>query len=415
MASMGDELVQLYSLGPITVNASNIVGTISGAQIGAGTIDPSKMALPTKRVTLSLGAPVNTTGAQAADWTLRFPLMLPVKAIRWRLKIANVHYDGTVRTMPGTLVGVAYGTAATASSRASSSFTTTPTNLPALAGLTVPVDGTELITPWVTDNGTIFDKHTLKMLSLGITTTNSGTGATQSQTYYGYQDWGASGSTRYAATALGGSVGNGSMFDIRFEYEFVGTNPVGLYVGDSITEGYNPDVKPTLVHECFAGAYGLRNDMPWVNAGYFGLSASQGFGTATSRIYTRFDLTTTVPDFAVIDIGSNDVAGSQSAATIQTSLTNAIAAVRTLGVPRIYLATITPRAFAATPEAVRVAVNTWIASIPLGVEGCLDFDKIMRTPGTPASSETDGISSDGVHPNRVGQQRMASMINISVR
>lgn len=371
----------------------------------------------TKRVTLSLGAPVASTGTQAADWTLRFPIELPVAATRWRLRVSNVRYDGTVFTMPGTIVGAAVGTSAYASAtgRPGPSFTAAPTNLPTLAGLAIPTDGTELVTPWVTDGGTYFGKHQLAMLSIGLQTVATGTGAAQGPIFYCYQDWGAGGSSRYASTALGGSIGNGSMYDIRFEYEFVGANPVGLFVGDSLTEGYNADAKPTFVHESYPGAYGLARDIAWINAGYYGLSASQGFGTPTSRIYTRFDLSTTPPDFAVLMIGSNDIAGGNSAATLQTNIAAAINALRALGIKRVYLGTIPPRAFAAGPEAVRVAVNAWIGGLPRGVDGVFDFDKAVRNPATPASMEADAASTDGVHPLRIGYQRMAAAVTADVK
>jgi lysophospholipase L1-like esterase len=157
-------------------------------------------------------------------------------------------------------------------------------------------------------------------------------------------------------------------FDIRVEYEFTGSTGVGLFLGDSITAGYgNGDVMSgthpaTLPHESWPLAAGLMGSFCAINGGLS--SGSTGhFLASTAAAFTRFDLATTVPDFAVISLGTNDLGATHT--SIQTNFMTIIDILRSLGIQKIFLTTILPRSYTqytGTLQAATIAGATSISS-----------------------------------------------------
>jgi lysophospholipase L1-like esterase len=326
----------------------------------------------TKRVTAPLTSPNGTTAAAAVDRTQRTVWTIPVASTRWRLRVANRNLlTNTALTTPCTITGLWVGaplylTSGTSTNRWVGDFPAAPTQVVASA-LTVPVDGTDGVTAWITDPAQQFAPHTAKALSWGFTSTNSGTGIASGNSYQGVY---LTGSSNAGNATLGGSIAaNVNYLDVRVEYEFEGTNTVVLHITDSLGLGYGDGAQGYSS----PGAASLPSEAPPVLAGLLGDyavcnlaigSATTGtFISPTSYPWTRADLATTVPDAAVIQLGTNSLGAAYS--TNAVNLNTHIDSLRTLGIKKIYLATITPRGYttlAGTLQADAAAAATTVSS-----------------------------------------------------
>jgi lysophospholipase L1-like esterase len=379
----------------------------------------NQVAGPTKRVRTGMGAPVNPTAAGTyADWAERFPIRFPVTTTRWRLRVANKSLaDGTVFTTPWTVGNIYFGApAAINNGRPTGQWNAAPTF--AVAGGAVPIDGSDWVSGWVSDPALQFQADTLAMVGRTLSSTGGGTGQALTTTKPCFRN-----STAGAAATITNTgsptnyASNTTVLDTRIEYEFVGSNLVGLFVGDSLTESANPGedggAQHLAIHEAWPGMVGQRLKIPWINAGIYG-SKEDSFASASAWGFSRLDLATTVPDFAVISLGSNSAAASVSAATIQAGIANAIAVCRAAGIRRIFLTSILPRGFvdSSAQELARLAVNAWAGGLPGWVTGFFDFDAEVRDPANRLVIHVDFVAADGTHLLRRGYQRLGATVEI---
>jgi lysophospholipase L1-like esterase len=355
---------------------SSIAGAISAAvaaEKAADDTEDSSTYLPlagsnfgTKRVTQQMNAGITTDAAVVADWGSRMVLRLPVATTRWRLRYANYNtLLSLALTTPMTVNGLWVGSPAFGAARWNGNFTAAPTQV--LAGFSVPVDGTDYVSPWIDDPAQQFAPGVDKLLSWGTAITATGTGYTRGGATQATLV-GANGSATSANVSSGGvSITKAHVLgDVRMEYEFVGANPVGLFIGDSITDG-NGDgdltsgQNGTLPHETWPGAGALKNGFCAINLGISSANSSGTFSALSKWSFTRADLATTVPDFAVIALGANDL--GSTAATIQGWQATVIANVKSLGIKRIYLATVTPRYGPANQGSITAGIGIGVTSI----------------------------------------------------
>jgi lysophospholipase L1-like esterase len=353
---------------------------------------------------------------------------LPVTTTQWRLKIANKGALSDVqRTLGGSpqFTGAWYGDPSFAANllandRWGGDFTSTPAQV--IASSALNADGSDWWSPWVTDPTKQFTAGRLHALSYG----HNSPGASR------YWDpvaaltvnaAGASAGAGAVSMASLGAPGTASALDIRLEYEFVTTGGPGgvrhlVTIGDSITRGFVQSASDIWAHESWPGQVGLRDGIAVTNIGVgtsqAGVGASGDLigwsgGTGTEWRWTRADLTTTPPDMAIIKLGFNDVLANdgRTAATIQGNIKTVIDRVRALGIKRVYLATLIPGNN--VNEAMRGTINTWIGSVPYGVDGVFDFNRevgLQATPQTMDSALTNGFP----HPNARGYSRMADVV-----
>ena len=336
----------------------------------------------TRRVTAPLGSTSGVVAASALDRCQRTIVTLPVPITRWRIKIANWNILGnTALTTPISGTGIFYGTPAAvvttgSTNRWNGDYASAPAQ--AVGSFSVPTDGTDYVSPWI--DAPLAAKTPL-MLSLGFTTTATGTGVS---TGSGCQVAGisAAGSAKAGDTVISGAGGYfaptaGAYFDIRVEYEFVGTTPIGVFIGDSITEGTSDgDVFRTqqacLPHEAWPGAAGMQGNYATINLGTASANLAT-FDASNKRAWARADLATTVPDFAVIALGTNNIgAGYQVNVAAYVAMFQLI---KSMGIKRIFVSTLVPRTDAAA------LAGTLAADIAVGVTSISSTVSIPN--GTP--------------------------------
>lgn len=376
----------------------------------------------TKRVSLAIGSDGNASAtASAHDYNQRTLIQLPVTTTRWRVRFRNASaLTGTATAGSWDGVGVWVGTPlfAAAGLPWGRTFATAPTQ--ALGAFTTPSDGTDFVSDWVTNTGLQFQAGVPAGLSTGIThaTSTVYTSSAQGWTYSGSGAAAAGGN----AAPLAVTPSNLVVGDWRLEYEFatvaVGGIPVGVCIGDSITAGWDsgpstPGASPPVMqgfdpHQTWPGAASLRNGFAVVNMGVGSTRAAQ-WQTGTGWRWDRFDLATTVPEFAVISLGTNDIFDGTAVATMQGYIQTIITKLAALGVHEVWLGTQIPRSYTGATETLRTGLNAWIRNGPCGSFGAFDFDKAMNLQATPNVMDPDLFGSYP-HPNRAGYQKMASVV-----
>lgn len=382
----------------------------------------------TKRVTAPISVDCISSYSNIADWAQRVLLALPVTTTRWRLRVRNISIPiNTANTGAISFAGVWLGTPAYAATGLfAGNFTATPTNV--LGSFATAANGADYTSTWVTDAAQQFAAGVTKALAWGCTCTLGtvlAAGLNGANLAYGSTGAGAAAIAGQTSMPSGGGIsytGAIGLLDVRLEYEFstlaAGGTPTVLCVGDSITSGYMPsgglEGAGVWPHETWPGAAGLRQGFCPINGGVGSSTAAQ-WAVGSDWRWGRFDLATTVPDFAILGLGSNDLAASVAATTIEANLVTIIDYIRTtLGISRVFLGTIIPRNFGATPEAQRVALNLWQRKMPRGVIGVFDFDKAIYRYGT-ATADTDFLLDADPHPTHAGYQKMAGVVLLPAR
>jgi lysophospholipase L1-like esterase len=337
---------------------------------------------PVKRVTFPLAGTESTQTAAAFDRGYRMPVRLAVTTTRWRLRVGNRNLLSNANlTTPLTSGGLYFGDPAyDTSGNWNANFTAVPVKV--LDAFAVPTDGTDYTSPWVDDPAQQFTAHKPRMLSWNLVSAGAtGTGVCVSNARQSFYQSANGGSLASAKTASGGFFPATVNGDVRIEFEFAGAQPVGLAVGDSITHGRGDgDVtgtrKATLPHQSWPCLGGEQAGAVVANLAVS--SATTGNFTAANMLtYTRADLATTVPDFALIAIGANELGADMS--MVETNIMTLIDVLRGLGIPKVYLCTVTPRsdianqrgtlsaAAASGATTLSSSVNTGATSITVGV------------------------------------------------
>jgi len=340
-----------------------------------------------------------------SEMIVRTPFRLPVKPTRARLHVQNRNLKDNLGLTPGAFnfTGLWIGKPVVdATGALTAGFTAVPTKV--LNAFSTPADGSEYVSAWF-DTSAIIDARTDYALSYGYTCA----AGQNTHRATGFHWW--SNITGDAAKA-----GNQSMvstvttnqsphLDIWLEYEFAGTNPVNLYVGDSLTDGQR-------------ALYGARDNYPQMHSrrtgavavvlAFSGSSLSPGWDT-TSPKYGKYPGMTF--NAMYVHLGTNDINGGADLATVQARLGVALGKLRaTYGDVPVYLGIVPPRNFAAGPEAVRVSYNTWLRTLPFNATGTMDFDRAVRSASNLAVIDGDFDGGDGTHMNTGGYDKFAQAV-----
>jgi lysophospholipase L1-like esterase len=377
----------------------------------------------TKRVTMSLGTPNTFAAAGAVSaWAERYPIHTPVKTTRWRLRVANKHLlhnaPAVDLSQPFTLSDIYMGEAAVAapSWRFNGSYAAAPQKV--LSGGSIPTDGSEWVSEWVTDPQHQFNPDKAKLVGMALTATASGSGGALVAGHHAFRNVAGGANGTVAVQSGAGYSGNSTALDKRIEYEFVGDEKIGLFIGASSEEGYNlvaagAGYEMIGVYEAWPGVYGMRNRVAWLNAAVSG-AVGGAFTNPNAWQYKRFDLETTKPDFAVICMGGNSIisGGITTLTGLQNELGAVITALLSLGINRYYISTILPCGLldADAKEILRKSYNDWIRTCPLDAVGVLDVDMIIRDPASINNQRAGFVDTDKIHPTLPGHMFLGANV-----
>lgn len=300
-----------------------------------------------------------------ADWVQRLGFTLGQTPTRCRLRIRNHQIIGTpgVSTAPVTLQSVYWGTPAISGKTVWDGVMAT-TNSVLGAQAAVDMGTTEFVTPWFTPPATAL-ANVPQAISIAFTCA-SGSNIYTDAVIQGLK-WAATSGTAQSAqngnlaAPTGGAAGKGSQdLDIRMEFEYVGNNPQGLFIGDSMTNSSlnSGGLAFNLcgMNEQWPHMAALRMGHCDMNGALSGAKTTDWDGATTTAAWARIlaaadDITAgytwpgnVPPDYAVILLGTNDSGGTNlfSLATFQANIGTIISNLISLGVNKIFVCTIPP-------------------------------------------------------------------------
>jgi hypothetical protein len=315
------------------------------------------------------------SGATVVDFVNRqsFTPVVPWNRYRFRIRNNNC-LANTTQAGPYNLTGIYVGTPASSGLTTwNGVFASAPTSVSAATPATpIVIDsggtGAEYVGPWITSP--LPSQNQPFAVSLGFNAAsalfNESLGSLNCFSWSATSLVAQSAQVGNTGVPTGGTPSNNNWLDVRIEYEFVGENPIGLYLGTSLTAGLMT-LGGVYVFgnagsdESWPQAVGLRLGHGISTSGVPGAvtaTFTQGGGNvySTNRAWSRFldptypTLVWTggcTPDYAVIDLGGNDAnpaIGTVSLATFQANIAAIIAVLNALGIYRIFICTVPPLA-----------------------------------------------------------------------
>lgn len=371
------------------------VTTLENAPSGGASAPSSGMKVVPLTMTAP-GTPASITNSDggAVRWVRRYKVMPK----RVRVHVANVNVGNSLEgnediNLAGIRVGV--GDAAGGYSQGAVA------NIP--SGSKLPMDGSELVTPWIevpglTDGGYI--NVTVSWWGGGgdaVLQMNQGGGwHTTNNLLAGAGDTSDPGWVRSDTTP----------FHCWIEAEVPANTPVLCGHGDSITIG----TKTTdPIGDAWVSVYAYaQGALPVILAMHGSKMTNWVSGAIRWDQYAGFDLKGVV-DATVTTLGQNDLAeAGVTLATLQSRHASVMTALREKVSGPVYLGAITPSNKAAAVEQVRRDFNAWRATLPHDERGVFDFATAIDDGADENLDPT--LTADSLHPNTAGQKLMADVV-----
>lgn len=366
------------------------------------------------------GSVPNTSTTVNTQAGLRTSIRIPVASARWRIKMRNYGMTGVAKT-GFTGKGIIAGRAARVTSGAGTTSRTggfvgnTATTIVS-GDFAIPGDGSWYISPWVTAPADQFEAGVDYLIGIGYQTAASlAVQNTWGECFY----WNNYATALDPATSTG-TVHGGIPLDFVVEYECTTTRSAWLWIGDSISEGVTgvrgtsaANITPQPLWMSYPNQWAARNDALVCNMSMAGMQTFQYLPSTFPQFFSRMNLAAAKLDGAVITSGSNDFySGGRSQAQFKADLSNLMAQVRSvIGDDKpIYLASIIPRPSGDNNHHNnRIFTNEWMASLPYGAAGYVDFDFVMR-PSVNATNLQVDMTTDTIHPSFKGAELMAATV-----
>jgi lysophospholipase L1-like esterase len=203
-------------------------------------------------------------------------------------------------------------------------------------------------------------------------------------------------STFGTLTAIGGNgtaTAPGSNGNTGQQYSVGVSTVIGM--GDSLSYSNYQPILCTL----------LDSSTPW-------LVVTKGVpGDITSGMLSRFstDVLSALPEYVIVWGGTNDIARSSSAASIESNLQSMYTDAHNDGI-KVVAVNIAPSDFNSGQQAVLVAVNTWIANTATNVDYRIDVYSVLNDPNNPGNLLAAYDSGDHIHLNAAGYSIVANTI-----
>lgn len=325
------------------------------------------------------------------------PVVTPIKC-RFRIRNSNLWGGGGFNTSPIQITGIYWGTP-TVGGTWNGTFTAVPTLVDPGNGSAQDIGTHEYVGPWFTPPASA-QAGIQQAISLGYTTTSGGVnaGSPGGWLWTGAGSSAAAGGTAAPTSTLTGdpTAGQGTAaFDVRLEYQFVGSNSIGLFIGTSLTQGFigsgNNGTSPGPDH-AWPNQAGRRLNHCIENGGQVGGTLAFGYSSSSELQFARFyDSSWTsgppiwpggcVPDYCVLHFPFNDL--GQSLTYLQTRMLQLVALIKSMGIKKVLLATELPTA---TPIGFLSAFYFAGANSSITLQGYPFFTEGLPYGGSPGSA-----------------------------
>ncbi|CAM4133546.1 SGNH hydrolase-type esterase domain-containing protein [Nocardia ninae] len=382
--------------------------------------DPGGPTRPTTRLmTFGNGGMDQTVAGNlsaATQWGIRIPVRLPVTPTRARLRLRNYGMTN-VASVNLTGKGIIMGThTLDGSGNGTGNFAGATATTIVAGDFTIPGDGSYYTSPWFNMAG-----NTDLLFAIGYMMASTAMKTTIGQCFI----WNTSAAALNPATT-GGTVPAGIPLDFLIEYEVpVASNASAwLFIGDSIEEVVTgpqgtsaSSIVPIPIHQCQPQRWAAANNTLVQNLSMAGVTAAVFADPASfPEFWSRQNIVAANLDGAIISVGSNDVfPGGRTLAQYQADIQKIVTKVKQLiGYDKpIYFGNIIPRNDSSAKNTVRLQANAWLATLPFGAKGCIDFDVVMRQ-GSSTTTLDPVKTVDNIHPSYAGVDAMVSKLAMSI-
>ena len=316
----------------------------------------------TRRYVQTFGAGESGTSTGTQDICSRATFLVPWTATRMRFRVANQNaYANTTNATPVLIKGIAVGAADLTAAVWNRKFASTPV-VADPGNTTASSLATEYVGPWYAIPASL--RGQLAAYSIGATC------ATDSEMNGSYSP----GATAFGATGAGNAAafanvtmptGTGiiacyQMLDVRIEMEYVGSDPITLFLGTSLTGGFRSDFGIFATPRGNLGSLDRYPELAGAKNGQHAIN-----GGITQAVVTNYNSTSNVawerllaaaddqargytwpgnvvPDLCVIDFGANELTTGIALSTFQSNYLTLAAQVRSLGIGRLMSTTVPP-------------------------------------------------------------------------
>lgn len=360
-------------------------GAIDLSTLGGGGSGASPAAFKTVPLALTVGGGISDW--DRSDGGVRMPVRFGARVNRWRAHFRNINpREGADQSATVSIPYVRFGTARTDD----------PKNFAAHAEIAAGLSGTgDIVTPW---QNSPMDAGTAHLLAF-----------TWSSTAPSRKVVGGGWTTSYGSTAFYYSTATATPtvsmpLDVWIEAEIEPEVPVIAAFGDSISSG----VGATLpVFDSWLSQWCREHGALPVHYAASG-DTMAGWDDTNHYKWQRWQHLSR-PDAVVHNMGSNDVFGGASLATMKERRAKSLDQLRNLVSSVIYSGTILPRnGTTGAMEDTRREYNDWLKGKPDASHDTFDF-----VPAVSADDEniSSGVSADGTHLTTVGYRDVSRTIN----
>lgn len=389
---------------------ADYLNSLSGAEKYEVGLALSSALTPLKRAMLSFGGAGNGAASPGTlELLTRLPVKLVAPTVEWRLRIANVAgtpqpYDRATTFLAGAVpfsAGVWLGPAVMGADGEPTGAASAMNQ--ALGAFSTSADGSDYVTPWVTDPALQFPAQIPFLLSYGWLGTGIASMGTSNCKYYYRAGAGKLGEVGTANPgAFSSSTAN--WLDVRLEYKTAGQQSVILLLGDSLSE-------PKFSTNSGPGWVAWHQQAALQANAHVICTARGGQDTVTFSSPTAWEWarlgTEITPDAGVVFLGSNDasVTGTPSdtaanrLANYQARMGVVLGLMKSkFNIDKVALCTPPPRGYTATIlEPTRTSIVSWLKGAPYGAAGVIDFDSLLRDPADFTNLAAAYKGSDAIH------------------
>ncbi|MFC0673559.1 GDSL-type esterase/lipase family protein [Brachybacterium hainanense] len=347
-----------------------------------------------RRVPLALTTATATGEESVGGGAIRFPLDYAPRVGRWRLHIRNHNYASNTSyqsggQVTGVWIGPGWGGA----------FTTAPSQVS--GALTIPTDGSEVVTPWI---NAPFGDGVQQMLSVGWSAPTD----TPHVLVPGGGWRSTSAASASAASGAGFSATAWIPFDWWIEAEAAPDVPTKAGWGNSITAGTGTTL---IVNDSWLSQHCRATGALPIHWAYPGSGMSLWMNPQDPKWSRWADFPKA--DVVIHAMGQNDLGTAASAQVMRDRFETTLPMVREHISPTVVVSTITPHAGKTEAQnAIRRQHATYLKSLPLGVRDCFDFAAAVSNDDVALRPEFRGgpAGTDELHPNTAGAAAMAAAI-----
>lgn len=394
--------------------------TVGGSVQELPTGDTTALGTKVTRQATLCGGGIGPTYPSPVTFTeqgMRIPIMFPVRVKKIRIGVRNYDTLNQASKTAGTLKGLKIGRHNILTSGSGTSYTG---NFVGSSATTLLSSDQSFVATGAVSKSPWYDVDLLPgieyLLAGGVVMSAS------SSVQYGLglsYTW----STSAAAldpTNTSGTYTVGIPLDWQIEYQADTTALSCLWVGDSLSEGLtgtqgtqaSPNFVPMPWHTNAPHRWGRRRGVMVQNISLLGLTLVNA-GSLTDW-WSRTDLDTPAFDMGVVALGSNDAFSTRTLAQMQGDLSTVVARVRTKLVTDapLWLVNVPPRG--STGNSNRLAYNKWMAAMPYGAAGIIDYDAALKQVSGDATSLPTDFTTDATHPSHAGTEIMANRIRSTI-